>query len=64
VLDPTAAQSLRAFPQFTAMNSIGSPRGRTWYDLLLVRGNQASPLGLGFTSVFTRPKGLRVGTER
>ena len=62
MLNPTAAQSLLSFPQFTTRKLRSDPRVRTWYDLLQQK-DQATPLGLDFTIVFTWHKELPVGSK-
>jgi len=62
-LNQTVAQSLRPFPQFTTINALWSPRGKTWYDSLQVKATKRFSHGLDFTFAFTWQKELQVGTE-
>jgi len=62
-LNQTVAQALRPFPQFTTINSLWSPLGRTWYDSLQVKVTKRYSAGLDFTSAFTWQKELQMATE-
>ena len=59
----TVAQSLRPFPQFTTVNAIGAPLGKTWYDSLQVKVTKRYSYGLDFSYAFTWQKELQMGAE-
>ena len=49
----TVAQSLRQFPQFGNLNSLGVPLGQSWYDSIQVKANKRYSHGLNLTYTFT-----------
>ena len=49
----TVAQSLRPFPQFGNIASLGVPDGRSKYDSLQVKANKRYSHGLNLTATFT-----------
>jgi hypothetical protein len=55
------AQALRPFPQFNSITSLWSPLGKTWYDLLQVKGTKRISHGLSFTSALSWSKNLSMG---
>jgi hypothetical protein len=57
----TVAQSLRPYPQFSAITSLWSPLGKTWYDSLQVKATKRFSHGVDFTSTFTWQKNLAMG---
>ena len=59
----TVAQALRPFPQFTTINAIWSPVGKTWYDSMQVKVTKRLTKGLDFTTAFSWQKSLDLGTE-
>jgi len=59
----TVAQSLRPFPQFTTINEVWAPLGKTWYDSLQAKVTKRLSRGLDFTTVFTWQKSLTLGAE-
>jgi hypothetical protein len=59
----TVAQSLRPFPQFTSVQSLWSPLGKTWYDSLQAKATKRFSYGLSFTSVFTWQKSLNMAGD-
>jgi len=59
----TLAQALAPFPQFTAMNTIFAPLGRTWYDALQLTLNKRFAHNFSFQYNFTWQKELTMGSE-
>ena len=49
----TVAQSLRPFPQFGNINSLGVPLGESRYDSLQVKATKRYSHGLNLTATFT-----------
>ena len=49
----TVAQSLRPFPQFGTIQSLGVPLGESKYDSLQVKANKRYSHGLNLTATFT-----------
>ncbi|MBV9398139.1 MAG: TonB-dependent receptor [Bryobacterales bacterium] len=60
-LTSTVAQSLRPFPQFTSVQALWSPLGKTWYDSLRAKVTKRLSHGLSATSVFTWSRSLTLG---
>ncbi len=60
----TVAQSLRAFPQFTTIQTYWDPLGKTWYDSLQAKATQRLSHGLSLTGTFTWSRSLQLGAER
>jgi hypothetical protein len=59
----TVAQSLRPFPQFTALAVTGAPLGNTWYDSLQLKVTKRFSHGLDFTWNYTYSKELILGAD-
>src|SRR5262249_49139867 len=59
----TVAQAIRPFPQYSDINRIWSPLGRTWYDALQVSATKRYSKGLDFNSNFAWKKELTMGVE-
>jgi hypothetical protein len=59
----TVAQSLRPFPQFSSVQTLWSPLGKTWYDSLQVKATKRFSYGLSFTSVFSFQKSLNMAGD-
>jgi hypothetical protein len=57
----TVAQSLRPFPQFSSVQALWSPLGKTWYDSLQAKVTKRLSHGLSATSVFTWSRSLTMG---
>src|ERR1700736_2102156 len=62
-LGSTVAQSLRPFPQFSSVQTLWSPLGKTWYDSLQAKVIKRFSYGLSFTSVFTWQKQLTMAAD-
>ena len=62
-LGSTVAQSLRPFPQFSSVQSLWSPLGKTWYDSLQAKATKRFSYGLSFTSVFTWQRSLNMAGD-
>ena len=62
-ISQSVAQALRPFPQFTTINALWAPLGKTWYDSLQVKATKRLSRGLDFTSSFTWQKELQLATE-
>jgi hypothetical protein len=62
-LTSTVAQSLRPFPQFSSVQSLWSPLGKTWYDSLQAKVTKRFSYGLSLTSVFTWQKSLNLAGD-
>jgi hypothetical protein len=63
---PTSSQlvqALRPFPQFTGINYIWSPLGRTWYDALQVTVTKRYAHNLDLRYNFTFQKEMTMGAE-
>jgi hypothetical protein len=48
----TVAQSLRPFPQFGNLTTVGAPGGKTWYDSLQIKATKRYSQGLNVTGTF------------
>ncbi len=59
----TLAQALAPFPQFSSMNLIFAPLGRTWYDALQANLNKRFAHNFSFQYSFTWQKELYSGAE-
>jgi hypothetical protein len=57
----TVAQSLRPYPQFSAITAIWAPLGNTWYDSLQVKATKRFSHGVDFTATYTKQKNLATG---
>ena len=62
-LSASLAQSLRPFPQFTAIPALWSPRGNSWYDALQAKLTKRFSHHLDFTTAFTWGKELQLGAD-
>jgi hypothetical protein len=62
-LSSTVAQSLRPFPQFSSVQHLWSPLGKTWYDSLQAKLTKRFSYGLSFSSVFTWQKSLTIAGD-
>jgi hypothetical protein len=54
----SVAQSLRPFPQFGNLTTVGAPLGNTWYDSLQVKLTKRLSYGLDLLGTFTWQKEL------
>ena len=59
----TVAQSIRPFPQFSSVQTLWSPLGKTWYDSLQAKATKRFSYGLSFTSVFTWQRSLNMAGD-
>ncbi|HEY7391498.1 MAG TPA: TonB-dependent receptor [Bryobacteraceae bacterium] len=57
----TVAQSLRPFPQFTSVQELWAPLGKTWYDSLQAKTTKRLSHGLSFTTALTWSRNLTLG---
>jgi hypothetical protein len=56
-------QALRPFPQFTSINMLWAPLGRTWYDALQVQVTKRYSHNFDFRYNFTYQKEMTMGAE-
>ena len=57
------SQALRPFPQFTTVNAISAPLGKTWYDSFQFKATKRYSYGVDFSYAFTFQKELVSGAE-
>ena len=57
------SQALRPFPQFTTVNAISAPLGKTWYDSFQFKATKRYSYGFDFSYAFTFQKELVSGAE-
>jgi carboxypeptidase family protein/TonB-dependent receptor-like protein len=54
----TLVNALRAYPQFSTLNTTNTPTGNTWYDSLQIKGTHRLSRGLQANATFTWSKAL------